>query len=556
MHDWQLLREYVEHNSQPAFTELVERHANLVYSTCLRETGDAALAEDVAQVVFLILARKAASLREGTVLAGWLFQTARFSSKNAMKQERRRHQREQKAAEQMISESEANPGWADIEPLLHSGLGILGAQERDAVLLRFFENRSLRETGAALGISEDAARMRVTRALEKLRRHFARHGFAASVALLTALLSEHAVHAAPASCLSGAAHLSGHSAPLTGTASQLSPRIASLSHHALRAMLFKKLGATAGLGVLMLASGGALSHVVKRAATQTAPAAPIRAAAPNPMAAITVAAPTKAAPTAPIIKPQIVPNSPPAPAPTAKLMASTSFLAMNSRKTPSVTRDLRDAPRPKPQEVVMPRQVASLPTTVPAVGQAQSLSAAIIPAPLPPKPAAQPAPDTLTPPDTTPALPGADEREEVSGNPASAAPPALPDSVASDFPRAGQAKAQAKTRRGAKPMRPNLRGRVLSINESDASISIKAPGAEEKTIAISPDARIFVNNQAAHLEDIQAGMGVKIRLKAGSDAFVIRAHALPVLGQRMGAGKKKSLKEAQKKNNKFPSSTP
>ena len=96
MHDWQLLREYLDNNSQEAFAGLVERHINLVYSTCLREVHDATLAEDVTQVVFLLLVKKAPALREGTVLSGWLFQTARFVSKDALKQEARRQQREQR----------------------------------------------------------------------------------------------------------------------------------------------------------------------------------------------------------------------------------------------------------------------------------------------------------------------------------------------------------------------------------------------------------------------------------------------------------------------------
>jgi len=202
MHDWQLLREYLDNGSQDAFARLVERHINLVYSTCLREVRDAALAEDVTQVVFLLLVKKAPGLREGTVLSGWLFQTARFISKDALKQEARRQQREQKAAQEMINETDAGAQahWEEIEPLLHNALSSLGTEDRDAILIRFFENRSLKETGAVLGVSEEAARKRVTRAVEKLRRYFSRHGLMLSGAVLTGLISSHAVRAAPANC--------------------------------------------------------------------------------------------------------------------------------------------------------------------------------------------------------------------------------------------------------------------------------------------------------------------------------------------------------------------
>ncbi|MBV9469856.1 MAG: sigma-70 family RNA polymerase sigma factor, partial [Abitibacteriaceae bacterium] len=143
MQDYQLLQEYTEHNSQAAFAALVEQYVGLVYSTALREVCNAALAEDVTQVVFIILARKAAGLRKGTILGGWLFHTTRFVAKNALQQEARRQQREQKAAANVAVEFQmARAGqqeWDQIEPLLHRALATLRNEERNAVLLRFFE---------------------------------------------------------------------------------------------------------------------------------------------------------------------------------------------------------------------------------------------------------------------------------------------------------------------------------------------------------------------------------------------------------------------------------
>lgn len=556
MHDWQLLRDYVEHNSQTAFAALVERHANMVYSTCLRETGDAMLAEDVAQVVFLILARKADSLREGTVLTGWLFQTARFASKNAMKQEQRRKRSEQKAAEQMMSESEANPGWASIEPLLHDGLATLGGQERDAVLLRFFENRSLRETGAALGISEDAARMRVARALEKLRRHFARHGFAASVALLAALLSENAVHAAPASCLSGAARLTSQTTLHSGApGSVLSAKAASLSHEVLRAMLFKKLGVAAGLGVLLIASGAALSHVITRAATRNAPVSARRVAAKpivakrnaearsitkvavapsiKPMPPVTLVK----APTPVIAATRAAPEKPPA---RLEALPKVPFIAPTQRRPLRV----EFAPAAPVRTTVSSR--ISAPQAIKVLPVTRELhSTARVAKPIEPAVALAPKPSEAVSTEASP------EPIVADSGPTMVSQAVMPESVALKTRPTKQAK--IRRRNAAKAF--DLRGRVLSINESAASISLRQPNANEKTVTIPTAARIFVDNQAANLEDIKVGMTAKIRLEEGQDVLAIHAHT-PLKRAAQWRTPRQKPKEAKKKSNKVPISTP
>jgi len=214
MQDWEFLSEYIQSGSQAAFGQLVERYVDFVYSVCLREVRDPDLAQDVTQVVFLILTRKARTLRPGTVLAGWLFNTARFASKDALKYEARRHRREQKAAEAMISELHTgkDANWDEIEPLLQDALAGLGAEDRNALLLRFFEGKSLRQTGVALGVSEDAARQRVSRALEKLRRYFSRHGYAVSGLALGGLIATYAVHPAPAACAAAVMKVTSYAA--------------------------------------------------------------------------------------------------------------------------------------------------------------------------------------------------------------------------------------------------------------------------------------------------------------------------------------------------------
>ncbi len=169
MTDQQLIQQYVRRNSQAAFSQIVARHLNLVHSVCRRETGDAVLAEDVTQVVFLLLARKAPSLRESASLSGWLFQTARFASKNARRREAHQKMQEQAVAEQSPPSPDKNALWDQIEPHFNAALAALSAKDRDAVLLRFADGLSFPELSAALGTSEDAARMRTNRAVSRLR---------------------------------------------------------------------------------------------------------------------------------------------------------------------------------------------------------------------------------------------------------------------------------------------------------------------------------------------------------------------------------------------------
>ena len=201
--DAALLRRFARQGRQAAFSELVSRYSGLVYSTCLRDIRNAAVAEDAAQAVFLLLARKAPTFGAGTSLAGWLYRTARLVSRNAVQQETRTRLREQRLGQHMVVEGinggAENELWDQLEPVLHNALDALGRQEREAILLRFFDDRSLKEIGAALGLSEDAARMRVSRSLEKLRRYLAKNGVVLSAAALSGLLTGKAVHAAPAS---------------------------------------------------------------------------------------------------------------------------------------------------------------------------------------------------------------------------------------------------------------------------------------------------------------------------------------------------------------------
>jgi RNA polymerase sigma factor (sigma-70 family) len=199
--DSQLLREYAEGRSEAAFAELVRRHVDLVYSAALRMMGgEAEPAQDVTQGAFLALAQNAGKLTKHPVLSGWLHQTTRNIAANTVRSDARRRAREQEAAamSELLSNEPPDVPWDQLAPHLDTVLGELNPGERDALLLRYFERKSAREMGEILGISDEAAQKRVTRALEHLRQFFAKRGVAVGTGALIMALSANAVHAAPA----------------------------------------------------------------------------------------------------------------------------------------------------------------------------------------------------------------------------------------------------------------------------------------------------------------------------------------------------------------------
>jgi RNA polymerase sigma factor (sigma-70 family) len=198
-HDMDLLREYADRRSEQAFATLVARHISLVYSSALRQVRDPVLAEEITQAVFIILARKAALLSSSTILPGWLYRTTRFTAANVLRIEANRQRHEQEA--QMQSSIDDNPAeaiWQELSPMLDEAMNRLGQTDRDALVLRYFENKSLREVGEALGTNEESARKRVTRGLGKLRTFFAKRGVTVSAVAIAGAVTAHAVQAAPA----------------------------------------------------------------------------------------------------------------------------------------------------------------------------------------------------------------------------------------------------------------------------------------------------------------------------------------------------------------------
>jgi uncharacterized protein (TIGR03435 family) len=198
MEDSELLQEFAENNSDEAFAALVTRHVNLVFSVALRQVGNPHHAEEITQAVFIILAKKAARVRHHRALSSWLFQTTRLTASNFLRSETRRLRREQEAYMHSVLNESANDAWPKVAPMLDSAVANLSEKERQAILLRFYECKNLREVGNLLQINEGAAEKRVSRALEKLRKFFAKRGVSSTTAIIAGMISANSIQAAPA----------------------------------------------------------------------------------------------------------------------------------------------------------------------------------------------------------------------------------------------------------------------------------------------------------------------------------------------------------------------
>ena len=270
--DLELLGQYARNQAQDAFTEIVRRHVDLVYSAALRQVRSPQLAEEVAQSVFTDLARNAGKLQPDTVLTAWLYQVTRRTAVDVVRKESRRQLREQIASEMNAMNATA-PDWTRVEPFLDEAMHTLDETDRAAVLLRYFENKSLHEVGATLGTSDDAAQKRVSRAVERLREFLSKRGVTVGASGLVVVISANAVQAAPA----GLAVTISTAAIFAGTAVSTSTVIATTKAIAMttlqKTLVTATLAVVAGAGIYEARQASTLRSQVQTVQQQQAPLA-------------------------------------------------------------------------------------------------------------------------------------------------------------------------------------------------------------------------------------------------------------------------------------------
>jgi RNA polymerase sigma factor (sigma-70 family) len=226
VNDWRLLREYVGNGSETAFGQLVGKHMALVYWTCRRDLRDPQMAEDATQDVFLLLARKASDFSPRVSISGWLFQASRFVSRDLYRSEMRR-QRHEETVQMREKEAMGSLEWREVDPWLNDSLSALKVADREAILMRYFEELSVSEVATALGTSETNARKRLSRAVDRLRGFLLKQGVGVSAIALASLLAEHPARAVPPAL---------HSTTLSALSQEAGTLAASHFH----ALVFKK----------------------------------------------------------------------------------------------------------------------------------------------------------------------------------------------------------------------------------------------------------------------------------------------------------------------------
>src|SRR5258708_29615911 len=244
MNGTDLLADFRKTRSEEAFSELVRRYTNLVFSVARRRLSNDSQAQEVAQIVFIRLAKAAPDIRSDAELVAWLHRTTVHASIDLWRAEVRRREREEHVAVMEPDRTE-NDAWNEIAPVLDECLNELNDVERQVILLRFFQEKSMRDLGQVFGISEDAAKMRVSRALDRLRTIFSARGVTCSALALGGLLAERSVQAAPSGVVLALARLQIPASVRVGDGAG----VGSLLHHSPTA----KVGAGLTAAVLVAA---------------------------------------------------------------------------------------------------------------------------------------------------------------------------------------------------------------------------------------------------------------------------------------------------------------
>ncbi len=256
--DARLLEQFARNGSEEAFAALVQRHIALVHSVALRHTANPQHAQDITQAVFVILARKAGSLGRKTVLPGWLYHTARLTAANLQRAETSRIRREQEAFMQSQLEESVNDAlWRELSPQLDEAMAGLGTSERDALVLRYFQNKSMAEVGEFLGLEENTAQKRVGRALETLRTFFAKRGVSSTKAIIAGAISANSVQAVPVALTKAVTAI----AVTKGAAASASTL--TLIKGALKIMAWTKMKTAVISGVVVLLAVGTTTAVIQ-----------------------------------------------------------------------------------------------------------------------------------------------------------------------------------------------------------------------------------------------------------------------------------------------------
>ena len=286
-----LLRAYEETRSDEAFAALVARHINLVYSVAVRCLGDRQQAEDVAQAVFLLLAKKAAQLRHEKALSSWLFQATRLTACNHIRSETRRQRREQEAHMQAMLDKPADDLLLKLAPFLDDAVAGLNETDRQAIVLRYYEGRNLRDVGAVLGASEDAAEKRVSRAVEKLRAALAQRGLTVGSGGLAAAIAANATPVAPAGLAATISTAIALAPPALATGTTLAAAKTIAMTTLQKSLLTAALVSVAGVGLYEARQAAALRAQVALLQQQltTTQAALATASAPVPAATTNLA---------------------------------------------------------------------------------------------------------------------------------------------------------------------------------------------------------------------------------------------------------------------------